>query len=334
VDFRFTGEERELIDHAGRALAAHLPRGRLLDGVSNQDGWRKVATDGWLHCAIAAADGADAVPTSTLAAIAREAGRNLAHEGFVNNAVLLPNLMLTSGSLRALVDHGHHPGFLVTDGRSDSLTGSLESATPFCFGVEPGMSAYVLTDDNELHRFDSDSWTAEATGRLALDTATVTIRHDAKPAATYEIALGDGLLATAVIVHAAGLVGLGEQALWEAVQHSREREQFGGPIGRFQSLKHALANVAVGLEVAWNSALYAALRPDPTSAAIAHLQAITAAPAAATTMLQVFGGIGMTWEHHAHLLVKVAETSRFRFGDREEFARRIAATDFAPAGGR
>jgi hypothetical protein len=41
-------------------------------------------------------------------------------------------------------------------------------------------------------------------------------------------------------------------------------------------------------------------------------------------MIQFFGGIAMTWEHHAHLYVKTAQLSRFRFGSPREHALRVA----------
>ena len=49
---------------------------------------------------------------------------------------------------------------------------------------------------------------------------------------------------------AAEMVGGAQQAIDTTVAYLNEREQFGGPIGRFQALKHRLADLAVAIDAA------------------------------------------------------------------------------------
>jgi alkylation response protein AidB-like acyl-CoA dehydrogenase len=279
LDFRFDADEVGVIEEARRAFAHHVPRGRLLEPALGD--WPGIVDAGWLRPAEAE------LPFVLVVAVAREAGRVLAGDAYVNNAVVLRDV--------------EAPAFPVGfDGR-------------WCYGVEPGFAA-VRVDDGALFR----DWTLRPAGDLALATGEVELHGEPEAAVPVE---GDGL--EAAVAHAGALVGAGEQALADTVAYVKDRRQFGGPVGRFQSLKHGLADVAVELEIAWNAMLYAALALDGETAAIARLQASRAAEAAVRTLVQFHGGIAITWEHHAHLTVKSVLTGLRRFGTEEEHARAL-----------
>lgn len=101
-------------------------------------------------------------------------------------------------------------------------------------------------------------------------------------------------------------IGSAARTLDLAVQHARTREQFGRPIGAFQAIKHLCAEMLVRLEMA-RTAVYAAA---VTELAGDHLAAIVLAREAAAgnarDCLQVFGGMGFTWEAEVHLHIKRA----------------------------
>ncbi len=111
----------------------------------------------------------------------------------------------------------------------------------------------------------------------------------------------------ATLANAALLVGAGERLLEEAVSYAKIREQFGRPVGEYQVLKHALADVRVQLSFARPLLQSAALDLDsPTRArdvSAAKVAAASAATLAARTSLQVHGAIGYTAEHHLSLWV-------------------------------
>jgi alkylation response protein AidB-like acyl-CoA dehydrogenase len=126
----------------------------------------------------------------------------------------------------------------------------------------------------------------------------------------------------ALLLHSASLVGLAEEAVRRTVEYVKVREQFGRQIGRFQAVKHMLADVYVANEVAWNAVLYAALRSeeDDLASSVSRVQAVEAALAASKAMVQLHGGFGFTWEAEAHYFLKMALAGANRFGGRDRRA--------------
>ncbi|MFC5995354.1 acyl-CoA dehydrogenase family protein, partial [Pseudonocardia hispaniensis] len=121
------------------------------------------------------------------------------------------------------------------------------------------------------------------------------------------------LTARARVLVAADLVGVAREALSRTVAYDRERMQFGVPVGSFQAIKHALADLHVGVTMAEHAVLYAAYAvetglPDRELAvAVAKAKAGDVALQATGAMIQYHGGIGYTWEHEAHLFYKRAK---------------------------
>ncbi|WP_436535418.1 acyl-CoA dehydrogenase family protein [Actinoplanes sp. HUAS TT8] len=99
------------------------------------------------------------------------------------------------------------------------------------------------------------------------------------------------------LVCAAQLLGAGRALLEAAVDHARNRHQFGGPIGRFQAVRHRLADVAVGLEFARPLLHAAAVTGTARDISAAKVACSGAAGRAARTSLQVHGAIGYTRDH-------------------------------------
>jgi alkylation response protein AidB-like acyl-CoA dehydrogenase len=151
---------------------------------------------------------------------------------------------------------------------------------------------------------------------------------EALPGATAEVV--DGLAARATVLVAADLVGIAREAITRTVAYDREREQFGVPVGSFQAIKHALADLHVGVTMAEHAALYAAHAVDvglPDAAlavSVAKAKAGDSALAATAAMIQYHGGIGYTWEHEAHFFYKRAKRLAAQFGDADTHRARIA----------
>ncbi|MCX4550200.1 acyl-CoA/acyl-ACP dehydrogenase [Streptomyces sp. NBC_01387] len=131
----------------------------------------------------------------------------------------------------------------------------------------------------------------------------------------------DATALTAALLTAALQLGSAARTTELAVQHARQREQFGQPIGAFQAVKHLCAQMLVRTEIA-RAAVYAAAVtaeaaadeadvtgacvPDAYEAAGAKLLADDAAVRNARDCLQVHGGMGFTWEADVHLHLKRA----------------------------
>lgn len=121
-------------------------------------------------------------------------------------------------------------------------------------------------------------------------------------------------------------VGGTDQILAETIAYTSTRKQFGQPVGAFQALKHRAADHKVHLEVAraltrLASVAYAnrsAVEGDDQSAGndwqmLAAQARLLAGDAYATTAedaVQMFGGVGFTWEYDCHLFLKRALASQ------------------------
>lgn len=115
------------------------------------------------------------------------------------------------------------------------------------------------------------------------------------------------------LLSAAEQLGSAGRSTELAVQHAREREQFGRPIGAFQAVKHLCAGMLVRTEVARAAVYAAAVTGDPVEIAGAKLLADEAAVRCARDCLQVYGGMGFTWEAEVHLHLKRAWLRRERW---------------------
>ncbi|MVO86099.1 acyl-CoA dehydrogenase [Streptomyces sp. p1417] len=116
--------------------------------------------------------------------------------------------------------------------------------------------------------------------------------------------LGPG--ATASLLRAAEQLGSATRTCETAVRYARTREQFGGPVGRFQAVQHLCADMLVRAELARVAVYAAAVTGDRLEAAGARLLADDAAVRNARDCLQVHGGMGFTWESDVHLHLKRA----------------------------
>ena len=141
------------------------------------------------------------------------------------------------------------------------------------------------------------------------------------------------LSARAAVLAAADLVGGAREALTRTVDYDRERKQFGVPVGSFQAIKHALADLHVGVTMAEHAVLYAAHALDSGPAtdrhtalavAVAKSKASDSAVLVTGAMIQYHGGIGYTWEHEAHFFYKRAKRLAGTHGTADNHRARIA----------
>jgi len=141
--------------------------------------------------------------------------------------------------------------------------------------------------------------------------------------------------ARAAVLAAADLVGVAREALTRTVAYDRERRQFGVPVGSFQAIKHALADLHCTVTMAEHAVLYAAhavevgVEDAELAVAVAKAKAGDAAVASTAAMIQYHGGIGYTWEHEAHLFYKRAKRLAGQWGDAATHRARIAELTIA-----
>jgi len=135
----------------------------------------------------------------------------------------------------------------------------------------------------------------------------------------------------AATVLAAEAAGVARWTLQTATEYAKVREQFGKPIGSFQAIKHMCAEMLLRSEqisVAASDAATAANADNgqlSIAAAVAASTAIEAAKANAKDCIQVLGGIGITFEHDAHLYLRRAFGIAQFLGGLSPWLRRVAA---------
>jgi alkylation response protein AidB-like acyl-CoA dehydrogenase len=139
----------------------------------------------------------------------------------------------------------------------------------------------------------------------------------------------------ALVALAMEQVGAAARCLETTVAYTREREQFGRPIGSFQALKHRMADLHVLVETARSAAYAAAWAAVGTAdgqddlrhwAALAKVHCSEALFAVAAESVQMHGGIALTWEHDAQRYLKRAHGSAQLFGAPRLHVARIGET--------
>jgi alkylation response protein AidB-like acyl-CoA dehydrogenase len=135
------------------------------------------------------------------------------------------------------------------------------------------------------------------------------------------------------IALAAESVGGAQRCLDLSVAYAKQREQFGRPIGSFQAIKHKCADMMVKVETARSAAYYAACAAAEDAADVSVAASLAKSYCSeayyhcAAETIQIFGGVGFTWEYDPHLYFKRARASESLLGapawHRERVARAI-----------
>lgn len=128
----------------------------------------------------------------------------------------------------------------------------------------------------------------------------------------------------AALAASALLLGLMERALELSVSYLKERKAFGVPIGSFQSLQHRASEMLLRVESA-RSAVYRAawaFDHEPSGAALLAATAKAWCGEAGRFVcgeaIQIFGGVGYTWEYDPHLYWKRVKTLEHFYGTTRE----------------
>jgi alkylation response protein AidB-like acyl-CoA dehydrogenase len=143
-----------------------------------------------------------------------------------------------------------------------------------------------------------------------------------------DIGADPGLADTAAILIAAEQIGAASKCLDLTVDYTKDRVQFGRPIGSFQALKHRMADLYVAVQSARAVVNDAISEPSATSAALARVAASEAFTQVAAEAVQMHGGIAITWEHDIQLYFKRAHASAQLLGPPREHLRRLESEVF------
>ncbi len=221
---------------------------------------------------------------------------------------------------------------------ADLLRGVAEGEVTIGVGTRPGgavlgagLTSHVLVPVGGRWQVLRSTEVSLTPGRLH-DLATRVAAVDPGGAAPLlEVSLEPGLVEdTVVVLLAAEAAGLARWCLDTAAAYAAVREQFGRPIGSFQSVKHLCASMLERTEavtaVAWDAARAWGESSEQRglAAAVAGSVALDDAVGVAQDCVQVLGGIGFTWEHDAHLYLRRALSNRLLAGGADRWRLRLA----------
>ena len=303
------GDEVEIAAAAGAFLADAMPIARLHKpdcADMGPDLRGRLGEMGWFALALPESLGGSGLSPVEHALFFREAGRQCAPMDLLAQC-LAANAVDHAELRSAMIAGSTGAGLLVADGECWRLFGSGDAAWGLLVGEEAA-SLHGLTGH-------------DPSPRPALNPANSMCILASLPKAEHSIASSRiwqlGQLGTAAM-----LVGLAEAALELIVEYAKIRETFGRKIGSWQAVRHPCADMAVRLEAARSQLWYAAAAmKEARGDASAHLDAAKhlanqAALANADSCIQLHGGIGISDEHDAHLLLKHAMLLSRLFGSK------------------
>lgn len=323
-----------LRDFLAKECTAERIRG-LWATESGQDAslWGQLAELGVLGALVPEPSGGMGLDERDLVLLLEEAGRAALPLPLVSTAAVAAPL------LRDAADATEVSAWLPRIAAGEAIVAIGHPANPFLADADVA-DLLLLAHGDEVHALERGAVSVlrqpanDPSRRLFSVTwqprATTRIASGAAAAALLDAALDRGALACA-----AQALGVADRLLEIAVAYARQREQFGRPIGSFQALQHALADVKVRLEyarpVVYKAAHSVAIGATARACDVSHakLAAVAAAQKAARTALQVHGAIGYTWEQDLHIWMRRAWSLERDFGDVPFHEARVAAFVFA-----
>jgi alkylation response protein AidB-like acyl-CoA dehydrogenase len=223
---------------------------------------------------------------------------------------------------------GGDPGGLVLRGRASAVQAAVAAdwllVTAAC---DPGRRLVLV----ERARASIEPRRTLDETRRWYDVVLDDVRVDAADVVTADEAEIEWLTDAAAVLTAADALGAGERLLEMTVGYVTVREQFGRPLGSFQSVKHKAADMLTTLKGARAATYYAAMALDvgvaggPAAASAAKAFTSEGVAALAGQALQTHGGIGFTWEHDLHLYLRRAKVDEVLYGSPAEHYERIVA---------
>lgn len=190
----------------------------------------------------------------------------------------------------------------------------------------------------------ADGVTLEPLATLDLTRRLVDVRLDVVAVPADALVRGGApalelMLQQAAVLAAVETVGAMDTLFAMTVEYAKDRIAFGRPIGSFQALKHVMADLALDLETAKAAATAAIVALDTDTSNAAGVVSMAAAHIGdvgnnlAQQCLQIHGGIGYTWEHDLHLLMRRLQTNSVLYGTPTWHRERLCALHGLTAGG-
>jgi alkylation response protein AidB-like acyl-CoA dehydrogenase len=332
MNLELTDEQLALRDTVRRYLAekASLPthvRPMMDDSTGTTDEvWGGLAALGATGVLVPQEYGGSGMTMVDAGVVAEELGAALHPGPWLSSAVAATRALtrMSTGATAASLLTG------IADGSTLATVGPLSGPRPVVENgvVRGAVSALpdaaaadvvlVLAEDSRgtgLFAVDATSDRVSVTERAHVDPTRklFEVGFDDSPAQRLASPSADdlqGLVDDVLIAYAADALGAATAVMNLAVEYAKVRRQFDQPIGSFQAVQHLCVDMYETVELARSGVLHALWAADAAQPAERHLAAVRAKAYAgqlatvADTAIQVFGGVGYTWEHDAHLYLK------------------------------
>ncbi|OBJ01326.1 acyl-CoA dehydrogenase family protein [Mycobacterium sp. 1465703.0] len=365
MNLELNDEQVALRDTTRRFLAEKAPisphvRGLLDDPTgTDQTVWRGLADLGTTGLLVPEDCGGAGMTMVEAAIVAEELGAALHPGPWLSTAVAAPRALtrlrandVAPELLRGIADGTTVAAACFLGSADDGVAASRHGDEMVLRGevtaVPDAGAADVLlavADDGPaagLYVVRADSSGASITSEHGIDPTRKQFRvtFDAAPGHRLAVAAPDDVAAViddVLIAAAADALGAARAVMHLAIEYAKSRTQFGQPIGSFQAIQHLCVDMFETVELARSGVIHASWASDAfpggdgQSGDERHLAALRAKAFAgrlatvADTAIQVFGGIGYTWEHDAHLYLKRLLSWSAFLGSPDEYLTELGA---------
>lgn len=336
MDFGLSEDQALFADALAGFLSEHVPIARVRDIMESDDAVdaaliKSLAGQGVCGIMVPAESGGTGLGMLDGVVAAEQLGAAATPYSFHSAAVMAPLLLQGAGRSELLERIASGAATVsVVEGTPAPVAGKFNGSAMFVPDVATADAFIVLCGegaDRTAVYLDADTRglareplsavdETRRVGELTFDDIEITAEMELRVDATLiERAVDAGRIALA-----ADAVGVAQRMLDEAVKYSLDRKQFDRVIGSFQAVKHMCAETYAELEPIRSMLWYAAFAWDqgqndaPLVAALVKAEACEMATRAATTCVQVYGGMGFTYECDMHIWFKRAGYDRQMLG--------------------
>jgi alkylation response protein AidB-like acyl-CoA dehydrogenase len=333
MNLELNEEQTALRDTTRRFLAERAPiSGHVRELLDDPSGvtdtvWRGLADLGTTGLLVPAEYGGAGMTMVEAGIVAEELGAALHPGPWLSTAVAAPRALARFGAedpTAAKLLTG------IADGTTIATVGPLDGG-PVAQGPEATLRAefavldaaaadvlLVFAEDPDgiaLFAVQTDSPGVSVTSEPGIDQTRKQFRVALDDASAHRLGTASSDAVAAVvddvlIATAADALGAARAVMDLAVEYAKVRTQFGQAIGSFQAIQNLCVDMYETVELARSGVIHALWAADNADADERHFSALRAKAFAGRlatvgdTAIQVFGGIGYTWEHDAHLYLK------------------------------
>ncbi|MEE9365397.1 MAG: acyl-CoA dehydrogenase family protein [Dehalococcoidales bacterium] len=359
MNFGFTEEQELLRDQVRRFMQNQLPITKVREIMKTESGfdaeiWRQMAELGWLGLLIPEDLGGVGLKWVDLVVILEETGRGLSPMPLISQYLSSAALLrcggdklkhwlpkLAEGSTLATLALFDESSLVGSDGVTLRVEGNtLNGRKPFApdagaanlfliaVRTGAGLALAAVEKDAPGVSVSLEAMMDETKRVGTVFFKDVDVGDSLMPLSEEDLAY---LVDCGAVAVTAEMVGGAEAAMQMTTNYANERVQFGALIGKYQGVKHRLADIYVDVESFKSLVYYAAWTVDdavdelPRAASLAKGYASDAFVRIGIESVGLHGAIGYTAEYDIQLYLKRSKWARPMFGDSDFHYERVAA---------